>query len=248
MTHQISPLLKSLIALSKLDSTIALALAEQKKLRADIESRKGKLALRESELAQKGKAIKDRRAKAVKEEAEIKQEEQKLAARRQALETLNNYKAQQAGEREIESNAKLVHDRVDALLKTVDDVDKVQGLVESLAAQVEQERKTVHAFEQEAMAEIAALEEKLLRNRGERAALAANIEKPHLALYDRVCHRFPSDAVVAVEGGSCKGCFVQIGSQTVVQILKGETLSRCPGCGRILFIDEESAPKQERGA
>ena len=44
-----------------------------------------------------------------------------------------------------------------------------------------------------------------------------------------------------VEKKSCTGCHVQVRPQIVVELHKGEKLVNCPGCGRILYIEEAAA-------
>ncbi|WKZ57104.1 MAG: C4-type zinc ribbon domain-containing protein [Bdellovibrionota bacterium] len=239
MTAPQSSLLDKLITLSKLDSSIALALAEQKKLQSESERKSATVKQQETELAQRSKAIEERKLKTRREESSIKEEQDKLVARRKALATLNNYKLQQAGEREIEHNAKQLHAREDTLLKQIEELEKIQSSFEAATAQLSAARDELTKFQRESAESIAALEEKLLRHRGEREGLASQIEKTQLSLYNRIKSRYPSDAVVEVKQGSCSGCFVQVGSQTVVQILKGEAIARCPGCGRILFMKVE---------
>ncbi|RMG41910.1 MAG: hypothetical protein D6719_07635 [Candidatus Dadabacteria bacterium] len=90
------------------------------------------------------------------------------------------------------------------------------------------------------------LEERQATHLKEREKIVEKIDKKQLEQYERVRERFPADAVVPLAAGdNCSGCFMHLGPQALVQIARGEEIVRCRGCGRILYIDENSEESRE---
>jgi predicted nucleic acid-binding Zn-ribbon protein len=69
----------------------------------------------------------------------------------------------------------------------------------------------------------------------ERETAAGRLGPARLAMYTRLKARY-GHAVSLVEGGMCHWCRVQIPSSDV-QHARGDTLTNCPNCGRILFTE-----------
>jgi len=67
-----------------------------------------------------------------------------------------------------------------------------------------------------------------------REHLAQQIEDKWLAMYERVSKRL-GRAVVPVEGGVCLGCFMGLPTSHQVSPKRGEDVSVCENCGRILY-------------
>jgi predicted nucleic acid-binding Zn-ribbon protein len=85
------------------------------------------------------------------------------------------------------------------------------------------------------------------RLRGEVEALRAQVARPHLSLFDRLCDRVAGEALAPLrkhEGpGSnfyhCGTCHYQVRFQAVAEIRRGE-LRQCDGCKRILYADQDT--------
>lgn len=234
------PVLPVVIDLSKIDVQIANLSAQKKKLESDVVARKTVITGHESKKAARVKILAEKSALCSKEEKSVKQERERINERRAALNTLNNYKLQQAAEREIDFVAKQIGQREDLLLglmreienleKEIKDMDGViQGLMGELAALEKESTETITTLN-------AQLDE-LNRARGEKAGLLAG--NPVLAVYNRIRDRFPSNPVVDVlNRDSCAGCFMKLGPQVTVQVSRGDVV-KCPGCGRILRLAAE---------
>lgn len=81
----------------------------------------------------------------------------------------------------------------------------------------------------------------------ERQSLLTRVEPEILAVYERINRRHPGSGVVGVRAGSCTGCHFQLLPNVLVDVHKGEKLTCCPNCDRILSADEDFVP-QEAGA
>jgi predicted nucleic acid-binding Zn-ribbon protein len=99
---------------------------------------------------------------------------------------------------------------------------ELQGRADALATAIE-------TTEREIDAQIAAVE-------AERAALASSVPAPTLAEYDSLRQRLGGVAVAKLEGGSCRGCHLQLSAVELDRIrrLPKDAVVHCEECGRIL--------------
>ncbi len=59
--------------------------------------------------------------------------------------------------------------------------------------------------------------------------------------YDRLVRQRGEDALAAVEGNVCGGCYTQIPINTIAKIMLGEPIF-CKTCGRVLYMPEGETP------
>ena len=229
------------IQLGKIDSAIARCLAERKR-GEELLNAKQKIAREVKHQRDSTDAVfRQKRLEYQRGEREIRDEQEKLTQRRKALSTLNNYKVQQSAEREIESHAQALRQREDTLLTSLQEVDDLEAQLKTLALKAESALQEHAALEEETKQLFATLRERVTAYEAERKTLIVHLDAPTLKLYERTRARYPADCVVEIKNGSCVGCFMSVGPQTVLQIHRGEKLVQCPGCGRIVF----TAPASE---
>jgi predicted nucleic acid-binding Zn-ribbon protein len=77
----------------------------------------------------------------------------------------------------------------------------------------------------------------------ERDELAARIEAPLLAKYQKRADSLAGKVVVEARGESCSGCFMSIPPQLFVNVKKNTEVLTCPHCSRILYYKEAITPK-----
>jgi predicted nucleic acid-binding Zn-ribbon protein len=229
-----------LVELSKLDGRIALQQAKLKQLESERVSRAQAIVVLQSKRDARAKISADKKALSAREEKGIKLERDKINERRRALSTLNNYKLQQAAEREIDFVSKQIGQREDLLLGLLREIDTLEKEVQEADAVLQGMRDELAAFQKASGEEIGAIEEDLKglqADRTKQAQLVGNTQI--LTLYGRIVARFPSDPIVdVVNRDSCAGCFMKVGPQVPVQISRGDVV-KCPGCGRILKLPRE---------
>ena len=88
------------------------------------------------------------------------------------------------------------------------------------------------------------LEEKEANLKGEidaaKQALAdveASLEKPMLSVYRRVSRGLKFPIIVAQKDAKCQGCHMRVSSSVEVEVMKGNEITTCDNCGRILYFD-----------
>lgn len=238
-------LLADLLLLSKTDSALAGILAEQKTIEKNLAAKLEKIKKAEAAVQGKTKVFEDKRTLTRMEEKSISEERTRLNERRKALKTLSTFKLQQSAEKEVDYSARQVNVREEALLNTMGDVQTLEGELKSALEELAALKADFATTDAEAKATLETLKERHQRHAAERLELAKGIDAATLSSYNRIKDKHAMNAVVAIEKGTCVGCYMQIGPQIIVQISRANALVRCPGCGRILYIPEE--PKAEAG-
>lgn len=96
-------------------------------------------------------------------------------------------------------------------------------------------------------AERTALEAELTRLAGERATAVPAIPKPVLAKYDQIAKNRKGISVSAMVNGICTGCHVRLRPNIEQQVRKGDAITQCDSCQRILYYvapeKTEAAPQ-----
>lgn len=231
-------LLSLLVAVGKIDSNLAHIAAEERKSRADIDQRTIKLNKVAEQLGRQDAEVKKRRITYQRDEKLLREENDKLTDRRNALANFPNYKLQQAAEREIDNTSRELSSREEALLGDLDQLEALEksfkeGMTAALAEKAEIEEATREFNEMKT-----GFDERRRRQTEERQKLTAQIDPASLKLYDRVHEKYMMDPVIPLKGNTCSGCFMQVGPQVIVTLTKGDALVRCPGCGRIVYLAE----------
>jgi predicted nucleic acid-binding Zn-ribbon protein len=238
---QSTPVLPLLVQLSKLDGQIAVLQAQLKKIDGEQKNRTQALAMVTQKREARAKVLADKRALVAREEKGIKLERDKINDRRRALGTLNNYKLQQAAEREIDYVSKQIGQREELLLALMREVELLEKEVAEVDTSLQGMKDELQVFEKTAGENVADYTAQLTTLQQERTQHAQSIGNAQaLTLYNRIIARFPSDPIAdVVNRDSCAGCCMKVGPQVQVQISRGDVV-KCPGCGRILKLPAET--------
>jgi len=233
--------LQALVQLSRLDGRMAVLNVQLKQLEAERNTRAQALIAVTQKREARSKVLVDKKSLVAREEKGIKLERDKINDRRRALSTLNNYKLQQAAEREIDYVSKQIGAREDLLLGLMREVETLEKETQEADAALQGLREELSVFEKSSSETIADYKQELGKLQSERSEQAAAVGNPQiLTLYNRVVSRFPSDPIVdVVNRDSCAGCFMKVGPQVPVQISRGDVV-KCPGCGRLLKLPVEN--------
>ena len=97
--------------------------------------------------------------------------------------------------------------------------------LQSLKSEVEEE---LEVLEKE--------KEELFKQKSE---LIAKIPPQIQVFYEKIRRWAGNTAVVPVRKQACMGCFMKINDKTYASVIKGEEITTCPHCGRILYLEEE---------
>jgi hypothetical protein len=175
-------------------------------------------------------------------EKELAMQQARLSKFRDQLMEVKTNREYQAMQKEIETAQHEIRKQEDRLLEQMLEFDEVTRQVkeaeQAFAAQqaaIEAERITLASQLTEAGAAIGTLA-------AERAALAAEISPPILALFERVLKYRKTAAVTPVRAGRCSTCQILIRPQTVNELRRNEIIYQCESCQRILYYEDAPQP------
>jgi len=95
----------------------------------------------------------------------------------------------------------------------------VKADVDVKLAQIDEERKEVFAKKQ---------------------VLVSSMNQKGLSFYQKIRRWAKNTTAVPVRNQACMGCFMAISDKIYADVIKGEEITTCPHCGRILYLEPTS--------
>ena len=227
-------------------------LADLDQRRHELEALRRRLSANELELAslqerRKSAAESALRAGSAKEASQYQNQELQLATRLQELEDdtmplLEEQETRQAGVEQLEAQLAALRPEVEPLeadeearLAALEEQETRQAGVEELEGLLATVRPEVEALETDEQARLALLDERAQALSQQRDTLASAIQPVLLKQYEHVRRARRGLGVVPVNGGTCGGCNVRLPIFVVQKVRKGQGVTRCPSCGRLLW-------------
>ena len=199
-------------------------------------------------LAAAQKSLDDERARLAQNQALRRDIEKELAMQQgrlskfkgQLMEVKTN-REYQAMQKEIETAQSEIRKQEDRLLERMLEFDEVTLHVKQAEQAYLDDQAANHAERAELAAQLSEAQAAIGRLADERAALAAQISPPILAIFDRVLKYRKLSAVAPVRGGRCSVCQILIRPQTVNELRRNEIIFQCESCLRILYYEDVPA-------
>jgi len=128
----------------------------------------------------------------------------------------------------------------DEILEGLEKVDAIRGTLPSAETAVAAAKKLLEENRARVAGEGSALAGEVDRVQGLLTAAEAELPDDARAVYDRGIKHKGADALAAIEGDSCGGCFQQITSKMSADLMLGRVVA-CRSCGRLLYPPESQA-------
>jgi len=123
---------------------------------------------------------------------------------------------------EIERLEKIIgskNEQIEVAQATLEDLN---AKLESVKADVDAKLETINKERQE----VFVAKEKLL----------GTVNQKGLAFYQKIRRWAKNTTVVPVEDQACMGCHMLVSDKVYADVIKGEDITTCPHCGRILYV------------
>lgn len=111
------------------------------------------------------------------------------------------------------------------------DIEETKKEVEELLVSLEEKRTELGEVSKNT-------EEEELKFTHEREKILVRINKPDLAMYERIRKAKNGRAVVPIKRGACGGCYTAVPPQKVHELKQNDQLYTCERCGRIIVSEE----------
>lgn len=164
----------------------------------------------------------------------------------QLMEVKTN-KEYQAMQKEMSVAEQEISDQETRLLERMEEADALALELKAAESALKGEQAAVSRERQQLEGEKSEVERSLQRTLEERLAVAAQISKPAIEVFDRVAHGRKGVALAEARDGLCTVCHVRLRPQVYNEVRRNDNIIQCESCTRILFFvpaASASAPQQ----
>jgi uncharacterized protein len=211
-------------------------------------ARQQALANRQAALEASRKALQDAKVQQKKREHSVQAVQAKMDDLRVKLNQVKKNEEYKAIQNQI------AHDKA-ALEKVEGEILEHMIRLDEQEASLAAQEAELKAFAAEVEALRAEIEAQAGSQRGQLAELETAIVEAEEVIpedlrdrYRRTVKQHGADAMAAVEGGACSGCFVSVTPQMMNELINVENVTFCKSCGRVLYLAEDDAPATRRTA
>jgi predicted nucleic acid-binding Zn-ribbon protein len=228
--------LQHLIRLQDLDLT-----ADRNRRRiADLPSARGALEARIASRTAAVDAVKQRIAANQGARRDIEKDlaaiQTRLSKYKNQLMEVKTNKEYQAMQKEMSVAEQEISEHETRMLERMEEGDGLASELKAAEAALKADQAEVARELKQLEAEKEDVERELQRTTEERGALAAQISKEALAVFDRVAHGRKGLAVAEARDGLCTVCHVRIRPQVYNEVRRNDSLIQCDSCTRILYF------------
>jgi uncharacterized protein len=161
--------------------------------------------------------------------------ERRKAAAASALEAESNKEASQFQNQELQFATRLEELEADTL-PLMERMEQLGNEVATLEAQANELTPKLEDLIAEEKARVEGIEDNMASLRSERDKLASEVNHSLLKQYEQVRKAKRGMALVPVVNHErCGGCNVKLPIHVLQKVSKGQDITRCPSCGRILW-------------
>ncbi len=229
--------LKQLIDLSFVDKEIDAFEPQIEEANSKYEAALAKKQSIDSDIENLTNEIKDEQLKKHKNELHLGELSQKLednSKKSSEIKTEREMKSLQLEEEIAKEQITFANEEIARLEKIIESkqeqvesakvaLAEIDANLESVKADVDKKLESINKDRQKVFVE----KEKLLGNTNQKG----------LAFYQKIRRWAKNSTVVTVEDQACMGCHMVISDKIFADVIKGEDITTCPHCGRILHVE-----------
>lgn len=228
--------LKQLIDLAQLDKEIDAFEPQIEEANYNYEAALAKTRSIESDIGNLSDEIKEEELKKAKNELHLQELSQKLeenSKKAAEVKTEREMKSLQLEEEIAKEQVTFANEEIERLEKIIESkkeqIEVAQKSLEELSASLESVKADVDAK----LAEINKERQEVFVRKEK---LLADMNQKGLAFYQKIRRWAKNTTVVPVEDQACMGCHMVIGDKVYADVIRGEDITTCPHCGRILYV------------
>jgi predicted nucleic acid-binding Zn-ribbon protein len=185
--------------------------------------------------------IKDEQIKKHKNElhlAELSSKLEENAKKSGEVKTEREMKSLQLEEEIAKEQVSFANEEIERLEKLIDHKQSKIDELEAKAAEIEGTLSTVKA---DVDVKLARIDEERKEVFARKEALVGTMNQKGLSFYQKIRRWAKNTTAVPVRNQACMGCFMAVSDKVYSDVIKGEEITLCPHCGRILFLEPSDA-------
>jgi len=229
--------IQQLIDLSRIDKEIDAFEPQIEEANYNYEAALAKTQSINSDIENLSNEIKDEELKKSKNELHLAELSQKLednSKKSAEVKTEREMKSLQLEEEIAKEQVTFANEEIERLEKIIDlkkeqieaakiSLEELSSNLESVKADVDEKLTVINTERQKVFVE----KEKLL----------GKINQKGLAFYQKIRRWAKNTTVVPIEEQACMGCHMMVNDKIFADAIKGEDITTCPHCGRILHVE-----------
>lgn len=237
-TRAMLPVIQKLLALQDRDQRLRDLTNELNHLPVERQNRESQLALAAQKLAQAEARFKQIEVEKREFELEIKTKQDAITRyRQQQLQTRKN-EEYSALNHEIQAAEKVITGIEDKELVLMEEAEELTPQIQTAQKAYQDEKKQIEDLIANLGVKKTQIEAQIADLNKARESILPELDEDILDTYTRLFRSKGGQAVVAVEHEVCMGCHMKITSQTLINVKSEKTITHCPHCGRMLYLQE----------
>lgn len=209
--------------------------------------RQAALVARQADLEKARKVLQDAKVALSKNEHALQASQAKIDDLKVKLNLVKKNEEYKALQNQIAHDKAAMGKYEDQILHTYETIEaegaefaRLDAEVKQFAQDVEQLQKDLETQAVSQTAQLAEIETTII-------GAEDSIPIDQREQYRRVVRQLGADALAAVEGGACVGCYTSVTAQMLNELISRDALTFCKSCGRILYLSDTEA-ESSRGA
>lgn len=185
--------------------------------------------------------IKDEQIKKHKNElhlAELSAKLEENGKKSSEVKTEREMKSLQLEEEIAKEQVSFANEEIERLEKLIDHKQNKIDELETKAAEIE---GTLSSVKADVDVKLARIDEERKEVFARKEALVGAMNQKGLSFYQKIRRWAKNTTAVAVRNQACMGCYMAISDKVYSDVIKGEEITLCPHCGRILFLEPSDA-------
>ncbi|PHM18479.1 MAG: hypothetical protein CJD30_00750 [Sulfuricurvum sp. PD_MW2] len=185
--------------------------------------------------------IKDEQIKKHKNElhlAELSSKLEENAKKSGEVKTEREMKSLQLEEEIAKEQVSFANEEIERLEKLIDHKQSKIDELETKAAEIE---GTLSSVKADVDVKLARIDEERKEVFARKEALVGTMNQKGLSFYQKIRRWAKNTTAVPVRNQACMGCFMAVSDKVYSDVIKGEEITLCPHCGRILFLEPSDA-------
>ncbi len=172
-------------------------------------------------------------------ERTIEDLEERLRKADAKLANISSNKEYKAALKEIEELKREKTGLEDRLIEFMEEIEALKGACKAQEKELNEENRRFERDRDAVFKEQAALEAELETFQEKKTGFCRNIDVDIKRRYDYLIDKRSGLAVTPVIRGVCQACHLGIPPQTFNELIRGDSLMRCPNCSRIIYWGED---------
>jgi len=194
----------------------------------------------ENEIGALKQEIKDEQIKKHKNElhlAELSAKLEENGKKSAEVKTEREMKSLQLEEEIAKEQVSFANEEIERLEKLIDHKQSKINELEAKAAEID---GTLSGVKADVDVKLSRIDEERKEVFSRKEALVGSMNQKGLSFYQKIRRWAKNTTAVPVRNQACMGCFMAISDKVYSDVIKGEEITLCPHCGRILFLEPSS--------